>query len=279
MSDTDRYLPDTAARHGLLAPTGDGFRLDRGVLGDSLHAEGDADEGCGLQHFGETPAEQIVGAVQHAELEKALHIPEGVDLDVLKLPPAANAVILTIRETFEAATAKCEKRKAAGLPTERQIASWTIEPGWLSDGDAPTFGELCSTLEEVCNVANGLLASLKALLDGEELLMDLIAVPLTVLTYNDRARLASYRSNVEEITEGDPDQTRNVWPLLIEALERGEASEDWDGDTQRAFHLQPGGEPHLARQLADARTALIAAGKVTQDALPDPDGRFERYLA
>lgn len=59
-------------------------------------------------------------------------------------------------------------------------------------------------------MANGLLASLKALLDGEELLIDLIAVPLTVLTYNDRARLASYRSNVEEITEGDPDQTRNV---------------------------------------------------------------------
>jgi len=70
-----------------------------------------------------------------------------------------------------------------------------------------------------------------------------------------------------------------VWPLLIEALERGEASEDWDGDRQRAFHLQPGGEPHLARQLADARTAVIAAGKVTQDALPDPDGGFEGYLA
>jgi len=278
MSDTDRYPPDTDDRR-LVAPAGDCFRLDRGVLADSLHAEGDADEGCGLQHFGETPAEQIAGAVQHAELEKALHIPESVDLDVLMLPPAANAVIFTIRETFEAVTAKFEKRKAAGLPTERQIASWTIEPGWLSDGDAPTFGELCSTLEEVCNVANGLLPSLKALLHGEELLMDLIAVPLIVLTYNDRARLASYRSNVEEITEGDPDRTKDVWPRLIEALERGEASEDWDGDRQRTFHLQPGGEPHLARQLADARTALTAAGKVTPDALPDPDGGVERYLA
>ena len=267
----------SAPQSGPLAPADDRFRLDRGVLADSLHAEGDADEGCGLQHFGETPGEQIAGAVQHAELEQALHIPDGVDLDVLKLAPAANAVILTIRETFEAATAKLEKRKTAGLPRERQIASWTIEPGWLSDGDALTFGDLCSTLEEVCNLANALLASLKALLDGEQLLMELIAAPLTVLTYNSRARLASFRANVEDVTEGDADQARNVWLLLIEALERGEAEEEWDGDRQRAFHLQPGGEPHLARQLVELRNTLQAAGKLTPGELPDPTGGFESW--
>jgi hypothetical protein len=286
---TPRQLQDLFERgsqapngpHGLFvaptAPAGDRFRLDRGVLADSLQAEGDADEGCGLQHFGETPGEQIAGAVQHAELEQALHIPDGVDLDVLKLAPTANAVILTIRETFEAATAKHEKRRTAGLPRERQIASWRIEPGWLSDGGAPTFGDLCSTLEEVCNVANALLGSLKALLDGEQLLMELIAAPLTVLSYNSRARLASYRANVEDVTEGDADHARNVWPLLIETLEHGEAEEEWDGDRQRAFHLQPGGEPHLARQLVQLRNTLQAAGKLTPGELPDPTGGFESW--
>lgn len=100
MSDTNRYPPDPADRHGLLAPASDCFRLDRGVLADSLHAEGDADEGCGLQHFGETPAEQIAGAVQHAELEKALHIPESVDLDVLKLPLSTIIRIPHLRSRF-----------------------------------------------------------------------------------------------------------------------------------------------------------------------------------
>lgn len=255
------------------------FRLDRVALADSLGAAEEENEDCGIQGFGETRVEQIAGALVYAENSKALIAPDGVDLHALKLVPDANALVVAIRESPDAAAPKAREREEAGLPGERQIASWTIEPGWLSDPEDRTFLGLCLTLENVCDVANGLMPSLRALLDGEEILMGLASVPLTVLTYNSRARFGCYRSSVADATEFDADQARMLWPLLIETLQTGEATEEWDGDRQRGFLLQEHAERHLARQLVQLREELAAAGKATVAELPDPTGGFESYLA
>jgi hypothetical protein len=262
---------------GLVAAPPNGFRVDRDVLAESVDVEDARDEDARIQDFGETSAEQIAGAVMHAELAKALIVPDGLQLEVLKLVPQADAVVLAIRETHEAAAERHERRRAAGLPIERQLATWHIDAAWLLDRDASTFRGLCSTLEAVCTTANGLVPGLRALLDGEETLLDLIAEPLTVLTYNNRARLGSYRSSVEDLTQGDPAQARDLWPLLIETLERGEAAEDWDGDRQRTFQLEGGGERYLARQLCDLSTRLVREGAAPED-LPEPDDGFAPYL-
>jgi hypothetical protein len=260
----------------LVAAPHNGFRLDRGVLAERMDAEGEVDEDAGISGFGETAAEQIAGAVMHAETVKALTVPDGLQLTVLK--PVPDNVVLALRETHEAAAEMQQRRRAAGLPAERQVATWHIDTGWLCGGDDGTFGGLCVTLEEVCTLANGLVPSLRALLDGEETLLDLIDEPLTVLSYNSQGRLGSYRSGVEGLTEGDPDQTRSLWPLLILALEAGEASEDWSGDRQRAFQLEGGGERYLARQLSDASARLVREGAATPAQLPEPEDGFAPYL-
>jgi hypothetical protein len=252
--------------HPTCEPGERAFRLDRRALAASLGLEDDDGE-CGLERFGDTPAEQVAGAVLHAEENGALVIPEGMELHMLKLDAATNAVAL--RETHIA------RRVAAGLPTERQVTTWSIELASLPDGDETPFGALCVTLEEVCREANQLLPSFHAMLAGEQLLSE----PLTVLTYDLRARLASFRSSVEGITKGDPDRTRKVWPALVAALENGEGDEDWDGNRQTAYKVEPAGTPHLARQLVAARTELLSTGHLTLEALPDPERGFDAYLA
>jgi len=268
-----------AKPNDLVAAPHNGFRLDRSLLAESVDAEGEEDEDCGVQRFGDTPVEQIAGALLHAENSKALEIPDGVDLYALKLVPAANALILAIRESPDVSGGSLERRKAAGLPIERQVASWTVDSGWLSDAGDHTFLGLCLTLEEVCTIANGLMPALRALLDGEQVLIDRIEQPLNVLTYNLRGRLSSQRYSVQDLAEWDAGTIASLWPLLIEALETGEASEEWDGDRQRAFTVVEGAERYLARQLIEARTALLDAGTVQAKALPDPDSGFEQHLA
>lgn len=263
----------------LVAAPHTGFKLDRSVLAESIDAESEEDEDCGIQRFGDTPVEQIAGALLHAENSKALQTPDGVDLYALKLVPAANALILAIRESPDFSGGTLGRRKAAGLPGERQVASWSVDSGWLSDAGDRTFLGLCLTLEEVCTIANGLMPALRALLDGEQLLIDRIEQPLNVLTYNLRCRLSSQRYSVQDLAEWDAEAIASLWPLLIEALETGEASEEWDGDRQRAFTVVEGAERYLARQLIEARTALLDAGTVQAKALPDPDSGFEQHLA
>jgi hypothetical protein len=280
LSPSDLAVITTGAKpNDLVAAPHNGFRLDRSVLAESVDAEGEEDEDCGIQRFGDTPVEQIAGALLHAENSKALQTPDGVDLYALKLVPDANALILAIRESHDVSGGSLERRKAAGLPSERQVASWTIDSGWLSDAGDRTFLGLCLTLEEVCTIANGLMPALRALLDGEQMLIDRIEQPLNVLTYNLRGRLSSQRYMVQDLAEWDADTTASLWPLLIEALETGEASEDWDGDRQRAFIVVEGAERYLAHQFVQARTALLDAGTVQAAALPDPDGGFEQHLA
>jgi hypothetical protein len=256
-----------------------GFNLDRRVLAESVGAEGQEDEDCGIQRFGDTPVEQIARALLHAENSNALQTPDGVDLYALELVPAANALIIAIRERPDVSGGSLGRRKEAGLPIERQVASWTVDSGWLCDAGDRTFLGLCSTLEELCTIANGLMPALRALLDGEQMLIDRIEQPLNVLTYNLRGRLSSQRYSVQDLAEWDADTTASLWPLLIEALETGEASEEWDGDRQRAFIVEYGAERHLAQQLLDVRTALERAGSVPADALTDPAGGFKQHLS
>lgn len=252
------------------------FRLNRGKLEESMDAEGEKDEAAGIEQFGDTAAEQIAGAVLHAENANAILIPDGVELSVLTLAPAADAVVLALRETPEQADGMRKRRHAAGLPDERQVATWRIGASGLC-GEDTTFGGLCLTLEQVCEIANGLVPVLRALLDGEETLLDLIEQPLTVVTFNNQSRLGTYRAGVGDLTEGDPDITESLWPLLIQALESGEAPEDWDGDRQRTFQLEAGGERYLARQLCDESHRLIREG-ATPGAFPEPENGFAPYL-
>jgi hypothetical protein len=271
---------ETGAKpNDLVAAPHNGFRLDRGVLAESLDAESEEDEDCGILRFGETPIEQIAEALLHAENTNALITPDGVELHVLKLVPAANALILALRESHEFSAASLERRKAVGLSGERQVASWTVDSGWLSDAGDRTFLGLCFTLEEVCTIANGLMPALRALLDGEQILMDRVELPLNVLAYNHRAQLSSERYSVRDLAEWDADTTAMLWPLLIEALEDGEASEDWDGDRQRTFVVADGAARYLAHQLVQARQAILDAGWAKAEALPDPAGGFEQHLA
>jgi hypothetical protein len=262
----------------LVAAPHSGFRLDRAALADSIGAEREGDEDCGIQRFGDTPVEQIACALLHAENGKAMQTPAGVDLYALKLLPEANALILAIRESPQVSALTLERRKAVGLPAERQVASWPIDSGWLSDAGDRTFLGLCLTLEEVCAIANGLMPALRALLDGEQMLLDRVEQPLNVLTYNLRGRQTSQRYSVQDLAEWDTETTITLWPLLIEALEAGESSEEWDGDRQRSFIVVDHAERYLARQLVQARTAVLDAGTVRADALPDPHGGFEQHL-
>jgi hypothetical protein len=107
--------------------------------------------------------------------------------------------------------------------------------------------------------------------------LERVAAPLIVLAFNRRSRLSSFRRNVQEVCQGDPEQAKVMWPLLIEVLERGEADEDWDGDRQRAFRLVKGCEAHLAKQLVVLRTTLEDEGKTPRGALPGPSGGFDSY--
>jgi hypothetical protein len=70
----------------------------------------------------------------------------------------------------------------------------------------------------------------------------------------------------------------NLWPLLIQTLETGEASEDRDGDRQRTLLLRTGCATGLARELNAARAQLVHDGTVADGVMPDPDGGFARHL-
>jgi hypothetical protein len=192
------------------------FTFDRGVLARSLGADSDEDP-RGQVGFGDAPADQIAGAVSHAEVSGALKTPVAVALYVI--PATPDSVMLTVRETHEVAAPRRQARAELGLPDERQLASWEIESGWLTDGHVDTFGALCDTLQEVCRVANGLLPSLQALLDGEQRLIDLAEEPLTVITYTNRGRLTTYPVALDDLTEHDSERTKNLWPHLLDALE------------------------------------------------------------
>jgi hypothetical protein len=254
---------------------GEQFTLNRRALARALNADSDEDR-CGLARFGDSPAEQIAGAVTEAEVTGALKAPATVALYVVKATP--NDVILTVRERYDVALPGPTVRKQLGLPDERQVASWPIESGWLTDGQADTFGALCDTLDEVCKAANDLLPSLQATRDGEQQLIDLAERPLSVITRTSPSRLATRVSAVGDLTDYDADLTKSLWPLLISALEGHTATEEWDGERQRTLLVRPGAQKYLARQLCDHSAELIRDAKATPTELPEPDNGFAPYL-
>ncbi|MGA2163343.1 MAG: hypothetical protein ABSH36_02610 [Solirubrobacteraceae bacterium] len=254
------------------------FALDRRCLAESLGVRDEDHEESGLERFGETPAEQIAGAIDHAERSGALVIPDGVELITMKLAPEARYVSLALRETYEVWERDFAVRAAAGLPLERQLTTWSIDPSEAED--VRTYGDLCHGLEEVCRYANELMPSLRALLDGEQRLLDLVTKPLLILTYHPDGWFTTSPSGVEELTEEDPRRIIDSWPGLLEVLERGDSRAESIGRGEvRAYHLKPEGESHLARQLVEARALVLESGDRDAAGVPEPAGGLHSYIA
>ena len=255
----------------------DGFTLDRERLTAKMLE--DHGEPIGIDAFGESDPERIAGAIRYATHGGAVTCPSEISMIVDALPPVAASVILSLCESHEVrAHQGMQRRIDAGLSDERQISMWSLETESLIDRDNAEFEGLCSTLEAVCAEATKLLPSLRALLDGEQRLLDRIAEPLTVLTYDTGARLNCHRSSVEELTQGDAEQARALWSQLITTLEEGEDNGEWDGDRQRAFTIEDRDRPYLARQMVAVREELVSQCRVSAEELPNPAQGFDSFL-
>ena len=252
--------------------------FDRARLADVMcHSE--EEPASGVEQFGDHPADQIARAVLHAEQEHALSWPAEIDVIVTVLQRSASAVVISLRESNDAITGEhLQARRDADLLTQRQVSTWSIAISQLMPENADTFDGLCKTLEAVCEEVTRLLPTFDALLDGEQRLIERIAEPLTVLKYDTDGRLGSYPSSVDGLTDGDAEQARILWPLLVEALEDGLANDEWDGDRQRAYLVEDIDRPHLARQLFALRDDLIANGDASAEQLPEPNDGLAAYL-
>ena len=152
----------------------DGFTLDRERLTAKLLE--DYGEPIGIDAFGESDPERIAGAIRYATYGGAVTCPAEVSLIVDALPPVTASVILSLCESHEVrAHQGMQRRRDAGLSDERQVSTWCLETESLIARDNAEFQGLCSTLEAVCTEATKLLPSLRALLDGEQRLLDRIA--------------------------------------------------------------------------------------------------------
>jgi hypothetical protein len=254
----------------------DEFTLDRDrVTAKMLEDYG---EPVGIDSFGESDPERIAQAIRYATYSGAVTCPAEITMIVDAQPPTAGAVILSLCESHEVrAHQGMQRRIDAGLSDERQVSLWSLETEHLIGEDTGFLG-FCATVERVCAEATKLLPSFRAMLDGEQQLLDRIAEPLTVLTYDTRARLNCYRSSVQALTEGDADQARALWPQLITTLEEGEDNGEWDGDSQRAYSVEVRDRPHLVRQMLALREELISNGRATAAQLPEPVAGLDSYL-
>jgi hypothetical protein len=256
----------------------DEFTLDRERL--TAKMLDDYGEPVGINSFGESDPERVAGAIRYATYGGAVTCPAEISLIVDALPPVTASVILSLCESHEVrAHQGMQRRIDAGLSDERQVSMWSLETESLIDRDNTEFQGFCSMLEAVCAHATRLLPSLRAMLDGEQRLLDRIAEPLTVLTYDTRARPDWSRSSVEAFTQGVPEQARVLWSQLIVTLEEGEDNGEWDGDRQRALTIEEKDRPYLARQLLALREGLIANGDASAEQLPEPEDGLAAYLA
>jgi hypothetical protein len=258
-------------------PNPDKFTLDPERLTAQMRE--DYGDPIGLDAFGESDPERIAGAIQYATYGGAVTCPAEISMIVDALPPVTASVILSLCESHEVrAHQGMQRRRDAGLSDERQISTWSLETESLIDREDAEFHGLCSMLEAVCAHATRLLPSLRAMLDGEQRLLDRIAEPLTVLTYDTSARLNCHRSSVEELTQGDAEQARALWSQLITTLEEGEHNGEWDGDRQRALTVDERDRPYLARQMVAVQEELVRQGRVSAEELPDPAQGFDGFL-
>jgi len=254
----------------------DEFTLDRDRL--TAKMRDDYGELVGTDSFGESDPERIAQATRYATYGGAVACPAEITMVVDALPPTAAAVILSLCESHEVrAHQGMQRRIDAGLSDERQVSLWSLETEHLIGKDAGFLG-FCSTVEHVCAEVTKLLPSFRAMLDGEQQLLDRIAEPLTVLTYDTRARLNCYRSSVEALTDGDADQARALWPQLTTTLEEGEDHGEWDGEKQRAYSVEDRDRSHLARQMIALREQLISNAHATAAQLPEPAAGLDSYL-
>jgi len=250
------------------------FTLDRDAFAAHLVLDGE-DSRYGLYAFGSNRGPQISNATKRALACGAITLADSAQLHVF--PAEGTSVAITVREQPPTAT-QLHVRGSAGLPCYRHIGDTRDWPNLKPTRAADTFTGTCETIDQVLAAANELLAALAALQLGEAHARSLLTEPLRVLTYNHRGRLSTDTSSMSALTEDDPAQIIDFWPLLIEVLETGEAGEDWDGDRQRRLLLRTGGATPLARELNAARARLVHKGTVADGVMPDPNGGFSRYL-
>jgi len=260
--------------HGCQRAASSNFTLDRTAFATHLQLDGDETR-YGLYTFGSSRGHQISRATKRALACGAITPADGAQLHVF--PAEGTSVAITVRD-LPPTTTQLHARASAGLPCYRHIGDTRDWPNLKPALPDDTFTGTCETLEQVLVVANELLAALAALQLGEAHAMSLLTEPLRVLTYNHRGRLSTDTSSMSALTEDDPEQIIDLWPLLIETLETGEAGEDWDGDRQRRLLLRTGGATALARELNAARARLVHKGIVADGVMPDPKGGFSRYL-
>jgi hypothetical protein len=263
----------TANHRGCTSAATTNFTFDRFQLARTLKVA-DHPTSWGLGAFGDSPAQQIAGAVTCAQESRTITEPDGVHLQVYAIDGSRIAIALCDRPP---APTQHQVRAAAGLPRYRHVGTsrhWTdLKPA----AKRGTFTGTCEAIEHVLLAADDLTPAVGALLLGEARWISLHAEPLRVLAYNSRGRLATHTTSVSHLAQDAPTLV-DLWPLLIEALDTGEATEDWDGDQQRTLLLRSGGETHLARQLNAARARLVHAGGAADGVLPDPHGGLGRYL-
>lgn len=260
--------------HDRASAANSNFTLDRIQFARHLNVA-EEPTSWGLGAFGDSPAHQVAGAVTCAKEARTITEPDGVHLTVYATDGSRVVIVFSDRPPTPA---ELRARAAAGLPRCRHIGTtrrWTSLKPAAKRG---TFTGTCEAIEHVLVAADDLTPAVGVLQLGEVHRVSLQTEPLRVLTYNSRGRLATYTASVSQLTEGDPKHVVDLWPLLIEALETGEAAEDWDGDQQRTFLLRAGGETHLARQLNAARAQLVHGGAVAAAVVPDPAGGFSRYI-
>ncbi len=251
------------------------FTLDRIQFARHLKIAQDGGPSWGLGAFGDGPAHQVAGAVTCAKEARTITEPDGVHLTVDAINASRVAIVLDDRPPTPA---QLHARAGAGLPRYRHVGTnrhWTSLKPAAKRG---TFTGTCEAIEHVLLAADDLTPAVSAIQVGEAHWISLHAEPLRVLTYNSRGRLATHSTSVSELTEDGPKQAVDLWPLLIEALETGEATEDWDGDQQRTLLLRVGGDAALARQMNAARAQLVHTGAVADGVLPDPAGGFARHF-
>lgn len=250
------------------------FTLDRAAFATHLHLDGD-DTRYGLYAFGSGRGRQISTATKRALTCEAITPADDAQLHVF--PGEGTSVAITIREQPPTPT-QLHARAAAGLPCYRHVGDIRDWPSLKPEHPDDTFTGTCETIEQVLAAANELLAALATLQLGEAHATSLLAQPLRVLTYNHRGRLSTHTSSVPDLAEHDAEQTIDLWPLLIQTLETGEAAEDWDGERQRTLLLRTGGATALARELIAARARLINDVSFAVCVMPDPNGGFSRHL-
>jgi hypothetical protein len=265
------------------SPVAGGFAIHRDRLAHAMrrnHGDGVGTR-AGLESFADGGlAQKLVGALRFAEQQRTIAAPAGVELIV---DECAHRLLVALCEDRRFRQRTCSLRLAAGLPGARHVGV-IIDAIDLTgaDPDHRSIDVVVAALTALCLRANELWALLQLLEDAESDLSDRIAKPVATLTFTQTGETSSGRVSAFELFAERREPVGRMWALLIAALESGQAADAhgpvWHhGPGWRNLIVDQGDKPHLARQLAELRAALISEGDDAAGELYPPEGGFERY--